>query len=60
MKFLDKYKQKIRSQRLADCILMALLAFFDAVSPVWNFFFLKEPDPDETTSKFSKVVNKVH
>ena len=29
--------------KLAERILTGLLAFFDAVSPVWNFLFLHKP-----------------
>ena len=31
-------------KKLAECILEAILAFFNAVGPVWNFFFVKRPD----------------
>ena len=41
VKFL-KFRDKV-----AECILAALLAFFDAVGPVWNFLFVKTPNPDK-------------
>ena len=39
VKFL-KFRDKV-----AECILAALLAFFNAVGPVWNFLFVKAPNP---------------
>ena len=41
VKFL-KFRDKV-----AECILVALLAFFSAVGPVWNFLFVKTPNPYE-------------
>ena len=48
----EKFKKKA-----AKCILEALLAFFDFVSPVWNFFFLKTPD-SETASQASNSISQ--
>ena len=33
--------------KIAGLIHKALLAFFDTVGPLWNFFFLKTQDPHE-------------
>ena len=53
--FLDKIRDKVKKSptyakllrkrdKLADLILAALLTFFDAVSPVWTFLFVKTSD----------------
>ena len=34
--------------KVAECILTALLACFNTVGPVWNFLFVKAPNPDES------------
>ena len=39
--------------KIAAGLLKVLLAIFDAVGPVWNFFFLKTQDPDLTGTRSS-------
>ena len=64
MKFFKKIKHKIRSHpsyiaisrqgdKVADCILKVLLGFLNIVGPVWNFFFVKTPDPEDKTNGIS-------
>ena len=40
----------------AERVLTALLAFFDIVGPIWNFFFLKTPNPDKKNNENRKNV----
>ena len=42
-----KFIQK--RDKLADRMLVALLAFFDAISPVLTFLCINQVDPDEET-----------
>ena len=59
MKFFKKIKNKIKAilakspyyvkflrfrDKVTGGILKALLAFFNLISPIWNFFFVKAPD----------------
>ena len=44
-----KFIQK--RDKLADRMLVALLAFFDAISPVLTFLCINKVDPDEETGK---------
>ena len=51
-----KQLYKKTKKKTAQCILAALMAFFDKFGPIWNFFFVKTPNPDEnyqTTNKIS-------
>ena len=59
--FMQKIKDKIKKSdtfvkflrvrdKLAERILAALLAFFDAISPCWKFLFLKTPEEIENES----------
>ena len=57
MDYLRETKIKIK-KKSAKCILTALMAFFDTVGPVWNFFFLKTPNPDERNDEISVKVMK--
>ena len=41
--------------KVAECILTALLAFFNAVGPVWKFLFVKTPNPDITSETSNKI-----
>ena len=56
---MDKIKEKLTKSpffiaflrmrdKLAQFLLTTLLAFFDAVGPVWNFLFIKKPDEKKT------------
>ena len=60
-RFFDKTSNKISSSptyvkfllkrdKLAERVKNALLAFLNAIGSVWNFLFLKTPDPDESDS----------
>ena len=54
---------KRKRDKLAEPIKNALLAFFSSVGPVWNFLFLKTPDPgasdsDEPRNEIRKGVIK--
>ena len=57
-KKLAKYPAYVKFLRIrdkvAECILAALLAFFNAVGPVWNFLFVKTTN-DETSGTSNKV-----
>ena len=41
--------------KVAEFILTALLALFDAVGPVWNFLFVKTPNPNITSETSNKI-----
>ena len=60
-KIKDKVKAKLLSfpiyikflglkRKLAVGILKALLAIFNVIGPIWNFFFIKKPDGDPERS----------
>ena len=51
---LPAYKKflKIR-HKVAELMKNGLLAFFNAIAPVWNFLFLKKQDPDLADSGIS-------
>ena len=55
--FFEKISNKIKSSpgyvrlllvrdKVAAYVLKALLALFNAIGPIWNFFFLKTQDAD--------------
>ena len=52
MQFFQKTKKKFAKvgDKVAECILTALLACFNAVGPVWNFLFVKKRNPDEKSA----------
>ena len=54
------YKKFIRKRdKLAGPMKNALLAFFNAIGPVWKFLFLKTQDPDESdTDKSSDKIRQ--
>ena len=47
-----------KRDKLAESIKNALLAFFDAISPVWTFLFLGTPDPNKPSNEISQDVIK--
>ena len=71
-KYKNRVKNKIKStstyvkisrigHRVADRILVALLAFFNVAGPIWNFLFVKKPKPDKKpgsryTIKMSNII----
>ena len=57
MQFFKKTKKKFAKvgDKAAECILIGLLACFDAVGPVWNFLFVKERNPDESIATSNKI-----
>ena len=40
--------EKGMCDKLADGIKTTILAFLNAIGPVWNFLFVKTPDPDDS------------
>ena len=42
--------------KLAERIKNGLLAFFNAIAPVWNFLFLKRQNPDVLRTGLSQAV----
>ena len=59
IKKLEKYPAyakllKVRD-KVAEYILIALMAFFNAVGPVWNFLFVKAPNPDKSSGTGNKI-----
>ena len=70
MEFFKNIKKKIHSKlakypayakflrardKVVECILAALSAFFNTVGPVWNFLFIKRPDPDVTNGTSTRI-----
>ena len=50
------YKTFLRKRdEVADCIRLALLAFFDFLGPCWTFLCIKTPDIDETTGISNEI-----
>ena len=49
MQFFKNTKTKLAKfgDKVAECILTALLACFNTVGPVWNFLFVKKRNPDK-------------
>ena len=41
--------------KLAQGIKNALLSFFNTISPLWNFLFLKTQDPDESDLQSNEI-----
>ena len=54
---LEKFKQKYKrfKKKLADFILTALMAFFNAAGPVWNFLCTKTLNPDGTNDSNNEI-----
>ena len=50
----EKAFKKIK-KKLAKIILTALLAFFDAVGPVWNFLCVKTLNPEENIERNNEI-----
>ena len=53
----ERFKQKYKrfKKKLADFILTALMAFFNAVGPVWNFLCTKTLNPDGTNDSNNEI-----
>ena len=54
--FEEKFLRK--RDKLAESIRINILACFSAVSPVWNFLFLKTPDPDLDADEPSNEISQ--
>ena len=52
----EKFLRK--RDKLAESIRISILACFNAISPVWNFLFLKTPDPDLDADEPSNQISQ--
>ena len=59
-KKLEKYPAYVKflkfRDKVAGCILTALLACLTTVGPVWNFLFVKEPKPYELNEASNNII----
>ena len=59
-KKLEKYPAYVKflkfRDKVAGCILTALLACLTTVGPVWNFFFVKEPNPFKSNEPSNSII----
>ena len=58
-KKLEKYPAYIKllkaKHKVAEFTLIAVMAFFNAVSPVWNFFCVKTLNPDQLKGTTNEI-----